>query len=53
MQNQATNTYTTKLTAEKVTMINAVSVIIVIVVQDRLCCMEQNVGLQRFDIFNN
>ena len=20
---------------------------------DRLCCMEQNVGLQRFDMFNN
>jgi len=29
MQNQATNPYTTKLTAEKVTMINAVSAIIV------------------------
>ena len=29
MQNQATNPYTTKLTAEKVTMINAVSAITV------------------------
>ena len=31
MQNQATNPYTTKLTAEKVTMINAVSAIIELV----------------------